>query len=924
MKDNVCRAITFINYHIPIRWDSNISVQYSTVGFFDGLFTKRININYEEDDLKPLWQHTSRLTAENEGYYSYQNIFGFSRDTWNNISDEIFWNKSTDEDYPLTFVVFLQIRDYLTDAHTIESQCRAFSNVIDEKLRGIGKAYTYGTIDKNDFVVCIKSKKYENAVGAIKALHDAGVNVVYSYTIFSVNNEVLKNLNEDKYRYLSDEIIPSICLKGIVNSFETGSSIALDRKYRQFCDILIQRLYGDDDPSKKIEEDKNKVLYDILGDNDFRLIARNVPLRKILREYAPGGILCYTEQVFPYYLFSSSLVLNTCTGKKEEIEDSEIKNAIEMMRREFTCHMCDNLSEQMEGILEVVKKKSLKKEDRVISICQAIFQLLQSLKVLEEAPTKKYDFYSLYLPLESLVQILESKIHDPDIGNVKMIYEFIHKISMTLHGTLRTDIQFFQIRDFNVIVHYAPAKIRAFYALWAMKIRDFYKKFVLEGQSSPHEYSFILAPGMYKGTAVRQLFENSQEEKRLMLITLPERHIYSPRWITIVLAHEVSHFVGSGIRNRKERHTVWLRLIARILELELQALFYRELLCISHTEVMSAYKKNPDLLTQIEDQLIKTEEKIRRENEDKKEYIFHSKQSIEIIMESYRKFLVYYIEQILTNFSCNIKYFISDSRKKNSIKASEEDIRIVCNRATEDMKLFCNEIGKVVFAKILNLFHVLTSETFADIMAILTLELSLEDYIRSFLKTELGEHEGEIREDNTITFIDVRIAIVVETISGIFSGNPNTRLYFSNYSNWINNPIRRLKTAKTLTVDERKILEAVSMFLKKKCALSSKINCYNAIYDSSSRSFKGSNSDFLRDEKVFDLICGYLRGCAKLYIEKVVESKDVEECRNDILKTYRNISKKTEIDLMEEIENFLSGAESEYANKKFSDEIFGC
>lgn len=915
MSDNVCRAITFINFHIPMRWDNNISVQYCTIGFFDGMFTKRIDLNYQEDDLKPLWQYINSKTAENKGYYSYQNMFGFSRDSWNSIPDGKFWSKSTDGEYPLTFVVFLQVRDYMVGEHTIEGQCRAFSKAVERTLQNGGRAYTYGTVDKNDFIVCIKSRYYEKTVEAIKQLHDTGINVVYSYTIFSVNKDVLEELDEDKYDYLFDEEIPSICLKGITNSFNAGQTISLDRKYRQFCDALIQKLYREKSSDPQIAEDDDKRLYDILGDNDFRLIARKVSLGRILREYASGGILCYTENEFPYYLFSSSLVLNTMTGEQTGIDDSEIQRATSVMQKQFTCKMCDDLSNQMKGIMAVVNEESSAKGECVTAFCQAIFQLLQSLKALETAPTKKYDFYSLYLPLEALIHILESRIDDPGLENNQMIYEFVHKISMTLHGTLRTDIQFFQIRDFNVIVHYAPAKMRAFYALWAMKIKDFYGKFVLGNDTRLHEYSFILAPGMYKGTAVKQLFENNSESRHLMLITLPERHIYSPRWVAIILAHEVSHFVGSAVRNRVERHKTWLEVVARILELELQAFFYNKFLRITLTGVKDAYKNESCQLGQIREQLIGSEEKIRKTCWENNPNRYHSEQSIQIIGDSYKKLLEHYIGQILTDFCCNVRYFLFDHQNRVLINETEDEIRRCCNVVISDMITFCNSIGAQILEDILHLIKMVTAETFADMMAILTLELSPMEYVRSFVKTELKEGGGKTRTSKKITFINIRIAIVAETISRVFVDQPVSKTLFQNYEDWICDPIGNMKGMSVLSEDEQGVVEGVCNLLKERVQFTSHIDTYHPLYDMQVGSFKGKNADFLRDEKVFDLICDYLEKCAVIYIDKIANVENANACRKSILETYQNISKDSEIELMAEIERFLSEAEETYTPK---------
>ena len=60
MKDTICRAITFINYNIPIRKGSNIwtgFAEYYTTGFFDRMYTKRVDCNYASKQLRGLWDY---------------------------------------------------------------------------------------------------------------------------------------------------------------------------------------------------------------------------------------------------------------------------------------------------------------------------------------------------------------------------------------------------------------------------------------------------------------------------------------------------------------------------------------------------------------------------------------------------------------------------------------------------------------------------------------------------------------------------------------------------------------------------------------------------------------------------------------------------------------------------------------------------
>lgn len=484
----VCRAVTFISYHIPLMEDMGEMPQYSTIGFFDGMFTEKLDVEYGKNDLKKLWKYNIKKTAESKGRYSYQNIFCFSEDCWNHYTDTEFWQEMSDFEYPLLFVVFLQLSDYMTDDTTIERQCVAFNNILRDRFGKEGKYYTYGTIDKNDFVVCIRSRNHKQTVEAIKKLHGTESSVVYSYSVLSVANRVLDSIDEHNYPYLFEQFVDSICLKGITNSFNPCRSITLDQRYYEFCDRLVDRFYPTDEKNKPKKERLYRI-YDILGDDDFRLIAREVNLGKLLREFKPKGQLGYFQSDLRFYLYSSSLVLNTMTPSSNmAIGDNEKKITVQQMNEKMKSPICEKLQNNMEKIVNVLKYDMV--DEKKVTFCQSLWQLLQSLKVLESAPTKKYDFYSLYHPFSALVRILEGKMEQKELGSNDEIYEFIHKISMTLHGTLRTDIQFFQIRDFNVIVHYAPAKLRAFYAIWALKLSEFYNSF----EHIDKKYSFILAP----------------------------------------------------------------------------------------------------------------------------------------------------------------------------------------------------------------------------------------------------------------------------------------------------------------------------------------------------------------------------------------------------------------------------------------------
>lgn len=904
MNKEVCRAITFINYHIPIPLDMTDKPLYLTVGFFDGMNTQPLEMDYQTEGLQSIWRYTLRQTAENKGYFSYQNIFGFSNDAWNTISDEEFWSLDTDKSYPLTFVVCLQLSKYLTGKDAIEQQCKNFSGKIRDYMKDTGQVYVYGTVDKNDCIVCIKCQEYRSAVNAIKLLHQTGVKVIYSYSIFSVHREILKDIEKPEYDFLYREKIGSICLKGVTNSFDSGPDITLDKKYYDFCNRLIIRLYD-----SSLDNDQNKVLYDILGDNDFRLIARDVNLGKLLREFAHEGILCYSGKKFPYYLFTSSLVLNTVSNiPRGNIAVPDYEKQYERMKSEFSTPRCNELLNKINNIKSKLQK-SVQEDERVVTFCQAIFQLLQSLKVLESAPTKKYDFFSLYTPFAFLTAILEQKLQNGiSLGENDDVYEFIHKISMTLHGTLRTDIQFFQIRDFNAVVHYAPAKLRAFYAIWVLKLSVFYNKF---GQPC-HNYSFIFSPGMFTDVHVKQLFMDYNETSRLMLITVPERHLYAPGWLTMVLAHEVSHYVGNEIRNRPGRHTIWIKMSARVLELELQKFMYEGLRKIEPVCVELVIKEQPQLLSELETELLQTDIEF---SEQAKEMFgdtrYHSRNSWEVINRVYQNMFNNWLKQIIWDYGADIQQILIAEKKKENMPSNElfeysDIIGQLMNDINKEMCDFCVSFRACALEELLQSLGNITSEAVADLMAILTLELTPGQYAASFEKTWGGKKNYNVIKEAPSVMI--RAALVMECVSKTVDKYQEwfQKNLIQFFEKWNGDVLHRTLASVKMGETGYAVLNAACIYKDHLYDASSVISVYERIYNPNNGSFEMSNKAYFNDRKIWEMMSEYLVQCMDKYMSNLTKKADLQNARSELVSTYRKISYVSPVTLMEEIENFLA------------------
>ena len=283
------------------------------------------------------------------------------------------------------------------------------------------KGYAYGSVDKNEFIVCLKCRNYHNAVSTIKRLHRIDRSVVYSYSVFSIRHIVLDNLWTEDYTYLFDEKIESICLKGITNSIRNSEyTLNLDEKYYDFCEKLAERLYANEGRKEVIKcgeryiECGNKDrLYDILGDDDFRYIARKVKLGTLLNEYRKEGMLSYLNPDFSFYLFSSGLVLNTVTECDIKLDSCKVQSEGKKLFELIIPRHCDTVTPILEEIYKIIRNKYFN-DGKMLSIYYALYQLLQSFKVLELSPAKRYDFFSMFPPFKLLVQIVYEKLNKED------------------------------------------------------------------------------------------------------------------------------------------------------------------------------------------------------------------------------------------------------------------------------------------------------------------------------------------------------------------------------------------------------------------------------------------------------------------------------------------------------------------------------
>lgn len=935
--DCVCRAITFINYNMPIRNGEDEWIgyeKYCTTGFFDFMYTKSLEYEYKEKQLQELWNYGIECITRGEGRYTHQSIFCFSRDDWNSTSDKDFWSPDKHREMLLTFVVFVQTRDYIKEADGLGNQCRRFRQVAEGQLGGEGCVYTYGTVDKNDFVICIRSSSYKKAVDAIMSLHGAGCSVVYSYSVFGIAEKRQLGFGEKEYDLLNEQKIDSISLKGVTNSvrLNENTSYTLDQKYFSFCRSLVRELYRGVPKSKQ-----DYKIYDILGDNDFRLIARMVPLGNLIRQLGKEGMLSYYGVDTQFTFFSTNLVLNTRDESRQSrmqlISNKDIAKANQSLQMSYKTELCASLKDEVDKLLLQLKDECEKRQyiEKLITACYGIYQLLQSLTTLETAPTKKYDFFSIYYPLETIVHILktgdceaEERTKIESFAENDLLYEFIHRISMTLHGTLRTDIQFFQIRDFNATLHYAPAKLRAYYTFFVFMLSAHIKE-VSSDLSEVKKHSYIFCPGMFKGVSVKQLCRQPMEEKRLMLITVPERYLYFPKNLLVILGHEVGHLAGERLRKRKERHKAFLECSYRVLCLELTK-YAAHLYKNASKGKKGEENFRPELRfcdADLWDALLAENELIEKTVKDKAHmnYSGPSMQRIEIV---YKKIYHKYGKMCLAKYGRLLLKKLWSSHEADAEKKHDEyssAMKEVCEKY-----IFCDDLvdrmlerfslyRMTMLPDLLQQIHYLLSEPVSDILAILILGLDPSEYLYSVADER---KENRTREQFGKGIIKVRIALVVKVMEQL-------RKEFKDQ--WIQELLESWRAVYDTiipidgdygTMESDLALEAFEYVDN----LGNKLDMicdYQSPINQDKDAIEKKVYDYLNDEEMFQKMSEYLLICGKEYIHQISRNNSYKYSRGILRESFRKCAGGTPIELMEQIDIFLYRFEEEWKNEYFSD-----
>ncbi len=790
---NICRPFVLCNDFIPPTSNKDYKWRYLSLGYFDGIHIGPNLFEENKVSLCKLDNFYQKQSNELNGSYSTQIVYGVRTETteekdYGQIRDFDFWeNIDFEQKFPYIFITLVQANKDINFLSTAWNKQTEFEKSLNEVGADKYKAITYLSLDNSDMILAIRSQSYSIGAKNIDEIHRNpryllnrcfDWNTKYTFTVASISKDYVYNSSSNSF---NNENIDTAYIYMIEKN--VGS---VDIVYNELVKILKRT---------GVPEDRIRKKQSVMGYNDEVVELNNIPWNVFLRLYrngsSPDGILNHSNEIYKNNLNGVTTIigldqksLTDNLSKKPNYdlvqEDNfQDKPLYDMSPKIESAHYNTehNNSIESQSLCSIMKIKCdkilsyMSEQQSVKNLKRNLYQIINSLRKFEETPFSDYLFLPTALPL-NMVLDMALELESEEYAYMKKIidaeeilgyfYEFIKGLNMYVQNSIRSDRQFIQIPEFNIKIYDIPTKITAFYNAYMFNLKNYLNKMVTyDNGNGTHEYEFLLCPGAANDLHIKEFFKKVSETKRLFLVESPESILFNPVIMLVILTHELGHVVGTGIRIRKKRTDyaiiLMCKLTCRYLKTSIMQFLKGdtdiEKSDFCHNEVWS-YINNETFWEKLEQTLYSELSEYLAENQALKDNLFYRNKEYFEFLTKYRasrKDHSYVVEAELTVGISNIlenknellwgylleKVYVYWLGKNPSIAVNKkENLRSAINQLIADMRSSHSVWGKLVAFSLGNSIQTVYNvfqECLADLICILTLRLTIDDYVNTIL-----------------------------------------------------------------------------------------------------------------------------------------------------------------------------------------------
>lgn len=633
------------------------------------------------------------------------------------------------------------------------------------------KAITYLTMDNSNLIMVLRSRKYEDGAKIVDNFHrkelfyqrnDDVWKVKYSFTIPAVDRNYL---NASKF----DEVQEQKLYRAYIYAMELTAG-SIQPLYQE----LLEELKGElEVKPEQLQEKISK--QSVLGYNDELIIISDIPWSVFLKLYRDkSGILNHSNEKYQKLVSC----LTTIIGFGQDI-NSERKDNFSGEWTETT-----DIQPAFFNFLQDRLKK-FTEENKEHTECDSMFlsmyHLVNSLAKFEKDSISENMFLPSALSVYLLIEILCEIFKDTMLFDVDECYReyrmFLNGLNSYAQNPIRSDRQFTQVIELNVKTYNLPIKLNAFYNAFIFSVRDFLNVSATSGDG--HLYEFLTCPGVSLHMYVEELFEGKSLDKRLFLVNIPESQIYNLEQMMVMLCHEIGHFVGGQLRERSTRKTYLIKALARMmsqyyrssigLQMECDD-FWQEFEEKLFQEIEKKYEEfySSEIIEKIYTRNEQTTDKQHHEAAEKvaeyrRQRCDHSIVMKEALLSAAGRVIKgdenFLFRKAFYNSYMN-KYQESGNSKENAEQERKRVTKNIVEASKNLLQVGLENTDSINIKNMIEALICLCREGLSDIIAIMTLELGMEQYMKIILKN--AKEQGQLKEllNQQISLVGIRISLV--------------------------------------------------------------------------------------------------------------------------------------------------------------------
>ncbi len=432
----------------------------------------------------------------------------------------------------------LKIKELMVEINSIEK-------FFDKSI----KITTYNTYDHADLITIIKGQCILAIQQAIYYIENIG-KILYVDTILGA--VISPSIDNSSFLLTPQIINKEEKIGNLTINISSGSDEKTRIFFKKFEPQNKKRAYslGVDNNNFEIFDITNEMFYKILNEN---------------LEHNKYETLIFTAQTnINFYI---NPIINF--WKEKNVLDIEI-NTYE--KNKFMEEFLSPISNGNNWCLRIINKiKDKFKYTEVNDIAHTRYMVFLKIIIAlsqYESNVIGSDLFELILPVISYYCELfllkeknnESLILKEDIANLFTTFDD------TLNRIIHTEHKFMMIPGYNGMLFDIPIKLYLLYLSFMYKTAEILSAkdcLLIDDKLPPHR--ILLIPSM-EDTPTTFVDECKRKDlKKVVFVNIPQKHLYQPRSLCIILTHELAHYVGNNLRLRKIRLECVIRIILNLL-----------------------------------------------------------------------------------------------------------------------------------------------------------------------------------------------------------------------------------------------------------------------------------------------------------------------------------------------------------------------